>query len=234
MRIDVLQHVSFEDPGAVTDWAARRGHDLRVHHRYDEADVLPALAALQGLVVLGGPMSVHDAPRLPWLAAEQALLRAALAARVPTLGICLGAQLIADCLGAAVTTGAAREIGWYPVQFDPSTAADPAWGAAFPAALDVFHWHGETFALPAGARRLASSEACRNQAFTYGDKVVALQFHLEATPQQLRRFQPHLAAEDPRLPWVQTGAEILAQAARCAPAQAVLFRLLDALFAPDL
>jgi GMP synthase-like glutamine amidotransferase len=232
MRIDVLQHVPFEDPGAISDWAAARGHDLRIHHRYLEPATLPAADALRGLVVLGGPMSVHDETAVAWLAGEKAFLRTALAAGVPTLGICLGAQLIADALGGAVTTSPTREIGWYPVQFEAAAATAQRWETALPpAALTVFHWHGETFTLPPGATHLASSEVCRNQAFAWGDAVVALQFHLEATPTQLARFQPHLAAEDARLPWVQSGPEILAAAAHCAAANAVLTRLLDGLFA---
>lgn len=130
------------------------------------------------VISLGGPMGVYESPRQPFLADELELLRRRLAADRPTLGICLGAQLIAAALGARVYPGPGKEIGFAPV-----ILTDP--GAASPLALiapdqPVLHWHGDTFDLPEGAELLASTSRYRNQAFAIGPNVLALQFHLEA------------------------------------------------------
>ena len=115
MRMAVLQHVEFEGPAAVADWAAARGFPLRVFHLYRDA-ALPSLADFNMLTVMGGPMSANDEARLAWLGPEIALVRDAIAADNTVLGICLGAQIIAKALGARVYRGSAKEIGWFPVQ----------------------------------------------------------------------------------------------------------------------
>ena len=123
-------------------------------------------------------MSVNDEDVLDWLRPEKQLVRDAVARGIPVLGVCLGGQLIASALGARVYPGAASEIGWFPVHGVPDVA--PSF--QFPPEILAFHWHGETFDLPAGAVRLAGSAACENQAFQVGRNVIALQFHLETTP----------------------------------------------------
>jgi GMP synthase (glutamine-hydrolysing) len=137
------------------------------------------LDGFAGLIVLGGPMSAAD--DLPYLRGELECIAEAVSAGLPVLGICLGAQLIAKALGSRVYSNGVREIGWYPIQWTEAAARDPLHQGL--AGFDtVFHWHYETFDLPAGAELLASSAACRHQAFRVGSNVYGLQFHLEATP----------------------------------------------------
>lgn len=180
MNIHYLQHVPFEGLGSIEQWAAVNGHQLTVTRLY-AGDHLPALARFDMLIILGGPMSVHDEHEYVWLKAEKWFVRQVIEAGKPVLGICLGAQLIAEILGGTVTQGKEKEIGWFPITLD-RTFADTDIGRSLPRQFEVFHWHGETFSLPEGAQRIASSEACTNQGFIVGNLIVGLQFHLETTP----------------------------------------------------
>jgi GMP synthase-like glutamine amidotransferase len=140
LRISVLQHVPFETPGALENWAANRGHHLAVSHLYRDAD-LPDMRDFDWLVLLGGPMGVGDVDRFPWLTPETRLVAEAIDADRTVLGFCLGAQLIARALGAAVEPSRHREIGWFPVARRPDAA--PLFNA-LPNRFPAFHWHGDT------------------------------------------------------------------------------------------
>ena len=179
MRAHYLQHVPFEGLGSIEAWLLDAGFELTGTQFY-LSDALPHAEEIDLLVIMGGPMSVNDEEQYPWLAAEKRLIRECVAAGRAVLGICLGAQLIASAMGARVYPNQCREIGWLPVR-----DVAPADGGhfRFPAAAEVFHWHGETFDLPAGAILLAASEHCLNQAFQLGENVIGLQFHLETTPE---------------------------------------------------
>jgi GMP synthase-like glutamine amidotransferase len=143
------------------------------------------------LIALGGPMSVNDEDEFPWLREEKRFISESIRSEKPVLGICLGAQLMASSLGARVYRGARKEIGWFPAY-----ASEQASGLfAFPPTAEVFHWHGETFDLPDGAMHLASSEACRNQAFRIGARAIGLQFHLETTPESADALIAHCRGE---------------------------------------
>jgi GMP synthase (glutamine-hydrolysing) len=144
-----------------------------------------ALAAADLVVVLGGPIGVYEEDRYPFLHEEMPALRARLAAGRPTLGICLGAQMIAKALGAAVGPGPQKEIGWGPVTL---TEAGKASVLKPLADAPVLHWHGDNAALPPGAIGLASTPACPNQAFAIGDTILALQFHIEADPTRIEQW----------------------------------------------
>lgn len=182
LNVVVLQHVPFEGPAAIESWFASRGHRVAINRRWFGEEV-PDTAAVDVLVVMGGPMSANDADQYPWLEPEISAIGAAIDAGVPVLGVCLGAQLIARALGATVRRAAEKEIGWWPVEFDARGTAHEWSGftTSLPARATVMHWHGETFDLPAGASRIASSPTCENQGFLFGSNVVALQFHLEST-----------------------------------------------------
>jgi GMP synthase-like glutamine amidotransferase len=182
MRIAVLQHVEFEGPAAVADWAARRSVALRIFHLYRDA-TRPSLPDFDMLTVMGGPMSANDEARLEWLGPEIALVRAAVAAGKTVVGICLGAQIIAKALGARVYRGQAKEIGWFPVQ---RTGSSHPLFDGLPQTFAPFHWHGETFDLPHEAILLASSKITENQAFAMGQHVLGLQFHMEASKESVR------------------------------------------------
>lgn len=227
MRLHVLQHVPFEGPGSIETWAARTGHPLARTRLYAN-DPLPSIDAFDGLIVLGGPMGAHDEATLPWLVAEKRLIEQAIRAGRTVLGICLGAQLIADVLGARVYRNSHAEIGWFPIQRPPQ-ALDTVIGRLLPPELDVFHWHGDTFDLPAGAVHLARSVACANQAFLYSDRVLALQFHLETTPASARALLDNCGADLTAGPCIQSADAMLADASRFQRINELMNRLLDAL-----
>jgi GMP synthase-like glutamine amidotransferase len=187
MEVVVLQHADVEGPGRLAEVLDARGLGARVV-RSDLGESLPRDAAsLAGLVVMGGPMGVDDATRLPFLNAEISLLERAVAREVPTLGICLGSQLLAFALGARVHRGTAKEIGWLPVETYEAAKHDGLFQGA-PRKFRPLHWHGDVFDLPHGATALARSEATPCQAYRAGPKAWGLLFHLEATREQVARM----------------------------------------------
>ena len=206
MRLHVLQHVPFEGLGHIDSWIRRRGHRLTLSRLYEGAK-LPDPEAFDRLVILGGPMNIHEEAAYPWLVEEKALIKAALAAGKSAVGICLGAQLLADGLGSRVYAGSHREIGWFPVRL---TAAGQrtALTEGLPAVTTVFHWHGDTFDLPPGAVHLFESEACANQAFLLDNRILGLQFHLESTPETVQQLLIHCRDELIPGPFIQGVAQI--------------------------
>ena len=227
MHVQVLQHVPFEGPGSIADWLAARRADVGCTRLF-AGDPLPRADEIDALVAMGGPMSVNDEEALGWLRPEKQLVRDAVARGIPVLGICLGAQLIASALGARVYAGPEREIGWFPVNGVP----DAAPGFRLPPEFLAFHWHGETFDLPAGAVRLAGSAACENQAFRIGRSAVALQFHLETTPASAQALIENCRDELVPGRYVQTEQELrAAPAARYAAINELMERVLADLLA---
>ena len=206
MRLHVLQHVPFEGLGHIDSWIRRRGHRLTLSRLYEGAK-LPDPEAFDRLVILGGPMNIHEEAAYPWLAEEKALIRATVATGKSAVGICLGAQLLADGLGSRVYAGSHREIGWFPVRL---TAAGQrtALTEGLPAVTTVFHWHGDTFDLPPGAVHLFESEACANQAFLLDNRILGLQFHLESTPETVQQLLTHCRDELIPGPFIQGVAQI--------------------------
>lgn len=182
-----IRHVAFEDLGGFETALRERGYDVRYHDvgldAWEDLDPLaPDLLAL-----LGGPISVYEEDRYPFLTEELRLIQTRLAANRPTLGVCLGAQLMAKALGARVYPGPRKEIGFGPIQL--TNAGQRSCLAPFgaPAAV-VLHWHGDTFDLPVGATRLASTADYPNQAFALGPNLLALQFHPEARAAGFERW----------------------------------------------
>ena len=225
MRIHYLQHEPFEGLGSMEHWFRERGVELRATHLY-RGERLPAVGEVERLVVMGGGMSVNDEAELPWLREEKAFVRACVAAGKPVLGVCLGAQLIASTFGAAVYRNGEKEIGWWPLQKVDGANRHPL-GGALPEGAEVFHWHGETFDLPDGAVWLASSGACRHQAFALGRNVLGLQFHLETTEQSARELIEGAAGDLVAGRFVQTAVEMLARPERFAAVNAQMGRVLE-------
>lgn len=183
----VFQHDPFEELGFFAEVLDKQGTRYRIIRLFQ--DEMPAgdWEHVSALVILGGPMSVNDEEAFPFLRWEKRIIRAAIDDRVPTLGICLGAQLIAATLGATVYRGQVKEIGWNPVVITPHGLVDSLLGY-LPENAMVFQWHGDGFELPQGAIRLASSPHFENQAFRLGKSVYGLQFHLEVTPRMIARW----------------------------------------------
>lgn len=198
-----LRHVAFEDLGLLAPLLAEHGHTVR-YVETPTAD-LGSVDALSPdlLVVLGGPIGVYESDRYPFIDREVEWLERRLAARRPTLGICLGSQLMAKALGARVYPSGIKEIGWEPVTLAPAAARSCLRHLAN---TPVLHWHGDTFDLPAGAVHLASTPACRNQAFAVGNHALALQFHAEATGQALEAWFVGHACEIAATSTVSVGA----------------------------
>ncbi|MCK5681067.1 amidotransferase [bacterium] len=205
MRAHYLQHVPFEGLGSIEAWFCSAGYEITSTQLY-ESTKFPLLEAVDLIVVMGGPMSVNDNQEHPWLAQEKEFIRNAIDLGKSVLGVCLGAQLIANAMGAEVYKNSVKEIGWFPVQ-SPPDISDSLFN--FPASTKVFHWHGETFDLPPGASLIASSEGCKNQAFQIGKSVIGLQFHLETTPESAKDIVSNCRDELTPSQYVQTEAEIL-------------------------
>jgi len=149
-----------------------------------EAEKLPDWRDYDLIVAMGGPMSVNEEVEHPWLVWEKGFIREAVEAGIPYFGVCFGAQLLASSLQAEVYRGPAAELGLNPIFLTEAARRDRLFANLEGPEL-VFHWHGETFDLPVGAELLASSAACRNQAFRAGENVYGLQFHLEVTPDMI-------------------------------------------------
>jgi GMP synthase-like glutamine amidotransferase len=224
MRMAVLQHVEFEGPAAVADWAAGRGFPLRVFHLYRDT-ALPSLSDFDMLTVMGGPMSANDEARLGWLGPEIALVREAISADKTVLGICLGAQIIAKALGARVYPGRAKEIGWFPVQ----RTGSHSFLDDLPDSFTPLHWHGETFDRPHEAKLLARSKITQTQAFAVGRRVLGLQFHMEATEESVRALLQGAAHEIGHGAFEQQPRTILASLNQCARLRPLLDTVLGRL-----
>lgn len=207
MRIHWLQHVPFEGLGMIEPWATERGHILTATRLF-ENEALPLPGEVDLLIIMGGPMGVHDQARHPWLEREKLFLEDYVRSGKPALGICLGAQLLAHVLGAEVSRNPHPEIGWWRIHRSPGGASIP-----WPEECDVFHWHGDRFALPDGAELLCSSEACDNQGFVWKGRVVGLQFHLEMTQPDIQRLCDHARDEIVDSPYIQPVEQLAPPAA---------------------
>jgi GMP synthase-like glutamine amidotransferase len=206
MRIHYLQHVPFEGPAYLFSAARLMGAEL-THTLLFAGQEPPEPSSLDLLVVLGGPMGVHDEKEHAWLAGEKRYIERALESGKRIVGICLGAQLVASVLGARVYKNRHREIGWYPVTSTVEARSTPM-GSMLPEAFPAFHWHGDTFDIPSGAVHMAKSAACANQCFLYEDRALGLQFHLESTAESIRLLYDNCRDELDGGMYVQTSDEI--------------------------
>ena len=198
-KIVILQHIHCETPGIISD--CLQSADIDIHYiRTFEGDPIPSsMNALDGLIVMGGPMSVYDYEKFRFLLEEQRLIEAALRDDKPVLGVCLGSQLLAATLGANVKSGAQKEIGWHPITLLQSAARDDLW-KDLPQQFMAYHWHGDVFDLPHEAVSLASSELTPCQGFRYGANAYGFLFHMEVTEEiiqnMVEEFSDELAQEN--------------------------------------
>lgn len=223
VRLICLKHVPFEGPAAIADWAAARGHTLdcvEVH----AGEPIPVPADFDLLVVMGGPMNIYEEARFPWLKEEKKLIRCAIEHGKRLFGVCLGAQLIADQLGASVTRAENPEIGWLPIERSEETPV----GLPIPEQLTAYHWHGDRFTIPHEATHILKSVACHEQGFLFRDRVLGLQCHLETTPAAMEALVDACRHEITDAPYIQSLTRMRAEPQDTyTRMHGVLFELLD-------
>jgi GMP synthase (glutamine-hydrolysing) len=187
-----VRHVHFEDLGVLEPLLGELGYDVRYVDAPTANLITLDVVSPDLVVVLGAPIGAFDEELYPFLRDELDVVRRRLDAQRPLLGICLGAQIIARALGAAVSPMGVKEIGFAPLQLTAAGSASPL---AALGQTPVLHWHGDQFDIPTGASRLAGTDVCANQGFVYGTKVLALQFHLEADTDKIERWLVGHASE---------------------------------------
>ncbi len=206
MRIHFVQHVSFETPGYLINWAESRKYPVTFSKLF-ESNSFVQTNLFDVLVILGGPMGVYEEQKYPWLKEEKNFIKKAIADNKKVLGICLGAQLVAEALGAKVYPHHQKEIGWWPIHKmnHPETQFLTS---HLPEQFVTFHWHGDTFDLPYGSTQLFTSGACDQQGFIHGRNTAAIQFHLEATEVLIKQMICHEKEELVYAPYIQTEQKI--------------------------
>jgi GMP synthase-like glutamine amidotransferase len=226
MKIHYFQHVDFEGLSLIEDWIKDRRYQLSATSFYEDYNI-PNVNDYDALIIMGGPMSVHDEGIYPWIKVEKEHISKAIKAGKHILGVCLGAQLIADVLGAKITNAPTKEIGWFPIAWS-DTAMGHKIISGLNSAMNVFHWHGEQFEIPKGAIHLASSNACETQAFLYNEKVLGLQFHLEMNEKSIDKIIANCGDEITiPSPTIQSEEMIKGKIANIAACKRTLYRLLD-------
>lgn len=206
MRVHYLQHVSFEDAASIGTWALEHDHSLTCTKLF-EGQSLPDVSDIDILAIMGGPMNIYQYRDYPWLRDEKIFIEKAIEEKVKIIGVCLGAQLIADALGAKVTQNPEMEIGWHDVTLTSAGQSSNLF-KDFPKTFTAFHWHGDMFEIPEGAKCLAASDACANQAFQYDNNVIGLQFHLEYSSHSIDKMLENCGDELVDAPYVQQQEQI--------------------------
>lgn len=223
METYIFQHVAFEGPGAILPYLESKGYHVHLVKLY-AGDSVPSSLDVDFAVLMGGPMSALEEDKYPFMVEEKQLCRELFAADKPVLGVCLGAQIMANAFFAPIRQNPEKEIGFYPVTFENGFT------------VNAFHWHGETFDIPEYAESIAYSEACRNQGFKMG-RSLGLQFHLETTAESLNSLLENCAEEleaalSAKAKYVQSKSQILETAKTALPElNAAMTELLDAMLA---
>lgn len=226
LEILCIQHVPFERPGAIAEWARLRGHALQTVLAQELFSAGTQDPTFDALVLMGGPMSANDTESIPWLAEEDKFIQRHLSAGRKMLGICLGAQMLARALGGVVTKNRVKEIGWFPVAEvtqHPIISLEAG-------EITVFHWHGETFSIPPGAIHLLRSERCENQAFLWEGQVLALQCHPEMTAEGIEAVRAESEEELRACGIPENGETLLGAESDYIAAHGLLFHMLDSFF----
>jgi len=208
MRIHCFQHVPYEPPGTIAEWALINNHAVTYTYFFEEIFSLPALTDFDLLLIMGGFMNVDEENLFPWLSAEKIFIKNAIDADKKIIGICLGAQLVAASLGYKVYKGKEKEIGFFPITFSNEALRNPLFNH-FSQPYTLFHWHGDSFNLPEEAVVLASTTVCKHQAYLIHSKILGLQFHLEMNEQTLEQMLLHDGNElEEKGTYIQSAVEI--------------------------
>lgn len=230
MRVTILQHADYEDAG-YAEIHLQQVHNATINRvmMHQPGFTLPDASELDMLLICGGPMGATDDDEYPWISSEKTFIRQMIESGKTVLGICLGGQLIAAAMGADISMNPQPEIGWFPL-----LSETPADSFHFPQNAMVMQWHYQTFALPSGARRLASTATCANQAYQLGDKVIGLQCHPEMTAEGIRYLVSHFPEELKPLAGIQSAEEIEQGVQRyAAAANGIMADLVDYLLAVE-
>ena len=225
IKIHTLLHVPFEGLGCIDQWITENNHTASFTRFYEDFK-LPAIDEFDWLIVMGGPMGVHDEVEYPWLVMEKTFIRKAIESGKTVIGICLGSQLIAEVLGAKVYANPQKEIGWFDIKLSDSAKSLVLFDH-FEEQFQVFHWHGDTYDLPAWSKLLFSSDNCRNQAFLYQDNVLGIQFHFEVTKKTLINMVEHGKDELAENNTIQSALAILGETTYIVENNRKMFRVLD-------
>ena len=227
MRFHFLQHVHFETPANIYKWAIEKGFSIN-GTRLFLGEKFPDIESFDALIIMGGPMGVYDEKEYSWLKQEKIFIERCLISDKKILGVCLGAQLIADVMGAKVYRNKEKEIGWFPVLLTEDTKKSVIF-SSFPESFVPLHWHGDTFEIPKGAIHTVKSEGCENQAFEYRNgKVIGLQFHLEMSKEDARQIIENSVNElEERGRFIQSSKEILKNDENFKNSKYLLNKLLD-------
>ena len=225
MRIHYLQHVTFEGLGSMENYFVSKGCQLSRTCMYADQS-LPSIHEIDALIIMGGPMGVYDEDQYPWLVLEKEFIESVIQRKIPVLGVCLGAQLIAHVLGAKVQKNHQQEIGWFPVKRD--SLAQYALITNFPKQFDALHWHNDTFDVPDGAHNFLQTDACVNQGFLYNGHVLGLQFHLEILPSNVQAIYQECGSSDNSGEYIQSLDAMLAPADKFQQASNTLEQVLGA------
>lgn len=187
MKVIIIKHIDIEGPGTIGDFLDDNNTPYKIIDVFNGESLPDSLAGVSATVILGGPMNVYEEDKYPFLKAEDEFLRKVIEKDIPTLGFCLGAQLIARAKDAVVKKNPEKEIGWFKVSLTDNGSNDPLF-QGFSSEIDVFQWHGDTFEIPDGGVKLAESEICPNQAFRIGGNIYGLQFHVEVTGDMIEQW----------------------------------------------
>ncbi|RFU67499.1 type 1 glutamine amidotransferase [Peribacillus saganii] len=225
MKIHYIQNDPLATLGNIEEWLSTRNHALSCTKMYDN-ETLPSLDSFDMLIILGGRMGAYEEDKYPWLLTEKQFIYEAIKQGKWVLGICLGIQMLASALGSKVYPHAHQEIGWWPIKLTEEVDHSELF-KGIPKSFVAFEHHGDTFDLPEGACCLAVSKGCRNQAFSYGERVIGLQFHPEFTEQVIEDVLKNTGRQLPSGEYVQETAYWTNQAALLEEAKSILFTVLD-------
>lgn len=230
MHLHCLQHVAHETPGTILEWAKIKGHTIQYTCLYKPQFLFPPVQEIDGLLVMGGCMNVDEEEKFPWLKIEKQFINECIISGKKVIGICLGAQLIAAALGSKVYKSVEKEIGFFPVSFINNSLQHELFHH-FSKEYSVFHWHGDTFDLPANAQLVASNNICKHQAYLMGANVLGLQFHFEMNETVIEEMLLHDADElNETGAFIQQAAEIRKGYANLVQNKKDMFLLLDKFF----